>query len=44
MDKLKEFTKDQLVVKVFDKRESMGKRAAKDVGDRIIKLLKKKRR
>jgi glucosamine-6-phosphate deaminase len=43
MTELKKFKKDQLMVKIFDKRESMGEKAAADVGERMIKLLESKK-
>ena len=42
MSMVKEFTQDQLSVKIFEDRQQMGKNAAKMVGDKICELQEKK--
>jgi len=42
MDKIKEFIKDQLLVKIFKTREEMGKNAAQDVAKKIAEIIGEK--
>lgn len=41
---MNEFTKDLLRVKIYPTTEEMGLGAAKDVADKIVELLSKKKR
>ncbi|MGI6326139.1 MAG: glucosamine-6-phosphate deaminase [Saccharofermentanales bacterium] len=42
MSKIKEFNADELLVKIYDTRNSMGENAAKDVASKITELLTEK--
>ena len=42
MAKIKEFIKDQLLVKIFENREKMGKNAAQDVAKKIAEIIGEK--
>jgi glucosamine-6-phosphate deaminase len=44
MDKIKEFIKDQLLIKIFDDRREMGRNAAQDVAKKISEITAEKER